>query len=138
MDLIIEPSFRYRRYKPDLIAFKEPEIPHGLQPDVHIWVECKKVKISKLKKIGRYLPSSEIYWFHSYSTLLKIVNTKKVVLPTNIQLIGVEMDRKIRLHLESSILKQQIFWKITKITKKRLEITTKGFFSVVNYISLVY
>jgi hypothetical protein len=138
IDLIIEPTFRYRRYKPDLIAFKEPEIPHEIHPDVYLWVECKKVKISKLKKIGRYLPSSEIYWFHTYSTLLKIVKTKKVVLPTNIHLIGVETETKNRLHLENSLLKQQIIWKIIKITNKRLVISSRNFTSTIHYHPILY
>ena len=136
VNLIIEPSFLYRRYKPDLIAFRVPEIPHETEPEVNIWVECKKVKSSKLKKLSRYLPSSEIYWFHTYPTLLKVIKTKKVAFSTNIHLIGIELNHKNRLHLENSLLKQKLVWKILQITDERLEITIQGKASEIHFILL--
>jgi hypothetical protein len=96
-DLIIEPNFRFRKYKPDLISFKPSEIPNRLEKEVKIWVECKKVALKKLKGLVNSLPHSEIYWFHKETYFQKVLKSSKVKNKlrglTNLNLIGIKSQK---------------------------------------------
>ncbi|MBD3254167.1 MAG: hypothetical protein GF383_03700 [Candidatus Lokiarchaeota archaeon] len=76
--LIIEPDFRYRKFKPDLISFSQSRIPKRLEREIDLWVECKKVSIKKLIKLSRGLPHSRIYWVQEEKMLTRILKTSKL------------------------------------------------------------
>ena len=109
-ELIIEPKFRFRGFRPDLVAFKNPEIPNEITPDIDTWIECKKVKISKLKKLARYLPTSHIYWFHLNHYITKKMAT--ILDSKNVKLVEVQMTQKDLSQLGNSLLKQSPTWNV--------------------------
>ncbi|MHA1995915.1 MAG: hypothetical protein ACW97Z_15365 [Candidatus Hodarchaeales archaeon] len=120
--LILEPKFRYRGFKPDLVAFKQPEVPQEVNPEIDIWIECKEVKISKLQTLARYLSSSRICWFH-----LNHIMSRKLEGFTesmNVELIGVELNNKNQSLLERSLLTQSPVWSIEDYEHSHLTIAT--------------
>jgi hypothetical protein len=121
-ELIIEPRFRFRGFKPDLVAFKNPEIPQEVKPDIDIWIECKKVKISKLKKLARYLPTATIYWFHHNHHLSP--KTESILTSRNIELVETKMTRKDQSFLENTLLTQFPLWKVKSYEHSQVIIGT--------------
>ncbi len=120
--LILEPKFRYRGFKPDLVAFKNPEIPQEVNPEIDIWIECKEVKIAKLQTLARYLSSSRICWFH-----LNHIMSRKLegfLESTNVEQIGVDMNNKNQSLLERSLLTQSPVWSIEDYEHSHLTIAT--------------
>ncbi len=139
-ELIIEPRFRYRRFKPDLIAFKNPEIPQEMNSDIDIWIECKKVKISKLKKLARYLPTSKIYWFHLNHNITR--KMKPILDSKNVELVEVRMRRKDQTRLENSLLNHSPIWNVKQYEPSQVIISTLNNeinveFQVINSLSSV-
>ncbi len=120
--LIIEPSFRYRDFKPDLVSFKKPENPREVTSEVDIWIECKKVKISKLSTLVRYLPSASIYWFHLSQIITRKMKNEEV--PPKVKLIGIEITKKDLALLESSILTQSPSWSVHRYEHSQFIIDT--------------
>ncbi len=124
--LIIEPKFRFRKYKPDLISFRTPEIPVETNFDINQWVECKHVKIEKLIKLGRILPHSDIFWFHKFDILRhnlnNILSKRKWNLTSNIHLIGVKIKRGIWDMLQSSLFVNPPNWKFIRFEKEVISI----------------
>ncbi len=130
-NLIVEPRFRFNRYKPDLISWKKSEIPtkDELIPD--LWIECKAVKIKKLIKLSQALPLSTVVWIHFLQPLsrtIKIIQSKKkkYKLASNIQLIGVETSNKNQISLGESIDADYLQWKITQQARGSIEIYIRG------------
>ncbi|PWI48685.1 hypothetical protein CEE45_05595 [Candidatus Heimdallarchaeota archaeon B3_Heim] len=121
--LIIEPKFRYRRFKPDLVAFRNPEIPHEMKPEIDIWIECKKVKLSKLMKLARSLPSTKIYWFHLNHYIKRKLKTKAFSDSTNVKLIGVTLNRMNQTFVERSLLSQHPIWRVQQTKNSQLQIS---------------
>ena len=86
-NVVIEPSFRFRGFRADLLSWKDSEIPQNRQKEPDLWIECKKVRFNKLQKLAHALPTSRIVWFHDYSVLNRIIEysdkkRKKVFLKT--------------------------------------------------------
>ncbi|MFX1513580.1 MAG: hypothetical protein ACFFCQ_13430 [Promethearchaeota archaeon] len=121
-ELLIEPQFRYRKYRPDLISFKEPEIPLETEREVNLWIECKKVKLRKLIKLGRTLPYSNIFWFQKFEILNRNLNNvfskRKYPLPTNIHLIGIKLNNETWNILQSSLFIKHPSWKFIRQEKE--------------------
>jgi len=94
-ELIIEPNYRFKGYKPDLLQLIPSEIPRRLKKEVGIWVECKDVAVKKLLKLAKTLPRSQIYWFHldhHFERLLANPKTlRNLETHTNIKLIGIDI-----------------------------------------------
>ncbi|MFX1517410.1 MAG: hypothetical protein ACFFC6_13985 [Promethearchaeota archaeon] len=139
-DLVIEPHFRLSRFKPDLIAWRKSEIPtqENLIPD--LWIECKHVKLKKLRKLSRMLPFSQIVWIHSKQSLsrtLKIIQSKKkcMNLNSNVQLIGIETSEASWESLMDSINVKKLHWGVRRQSNDRMEINTR---ESDNSISLVF
>ena len=139
-DLVIEPHFRLSRFKPDLIAWRKSEIPtqENLIPD--LWIECKHVKLKKLRKLSRILPFSQIVWIHSKQSLsrtLKIIQSKKKNrnLNSNVQMIGIEASEADWESLMDSINAKKLHWGVRRQSNDRMEINTR---ESDNSISLVF
>ena len=139
-DLVIEPHFRLSRFKPDLIAWRKSEIPtqENLIPD--LWIECKHVKLKKLRKLSRILPFSQIVWIHSKQSLsrtLKIIQSKKKNrnLNSNVQMIGIEASEADWESLMDSINVKKLHWGVRRQSNDRMEINTR---ESDNSISLVF
>jgi len=137
--LILEPNFRYRGFKPDLVAFKNPENPQDENPEIDIWIECKKVKISKLKTLSRYLPSSRIYWFHVNHVVSRKI--EKLMDSTHVELIDVNLNKNNLALLERSLLTQTPIWHVLfyehsnmtiDVLNKRLKIKYQNLSSLVS------
>ncbi|TFF94108.1 MAG: hypothetical protein EU543_02065 [Promethearchaeota archaeon] len=94
-ELIIEPNYRFKGYKPDLLQLIPSEIPRRLRKDVGIWVECKDVAIKKLLKLAKTLHRSHIYWFHLDHYFERLLANPKILKKfdsqTNLKLIGIDM-----------------------------------------------
>lgn len=130
-NLVIEPHFRINRFKPDLIAWRKSEIPteEKLIPD--IWIECKHVKLKKLKKLSRILPLSQIVWMHSKQSLTQIIKNlqpRKVkdLLALNVQLIGITTSKQNWKSLEESIDRKKPQWEINRHSKDKMMIKIRG------------
>ena len=126
-NLIIEPRFRLNRYKPDLIVWRESEIPikEELIPD--LWIECKAVKLKKLIKLSRALPYSKVVWIHLLQPLSRIIKNfksrkTKNQLTSNVQLIGIETSRRNWIFLEESIETNHLQWVVTQQAIDSMEI----------------
>lgn len=129
--LLIEPHFRLNRFKPDLISWRQPEIPtkEELIPD--LWIECKHVKLKKLKKLSRALPLSQIIWIHSKQPLTrtnKNIQSKKVrhSFTSNIQLIGIRTSKSNWKFLEESIDTKKPQWGINRHSNTLMVINVRG------------
>lgn len=125
-ELIIEPSFRLRRYRPDLIAWKKEEIPSEDLLIPALWVECKKVKIEKLIKLARALPSSSIIWIHVLNHLTKVNSSfqdkQKYKIPFNVKLIGINASTYTWDCLSDSISSKNPHWEIIRYDTNSLKI----------------
>ncbi|MFW9996818.1 MAG: hypothetical protein ACFFD4_32550 [Candidatus Odinarchaeota archaeon] len=121
-DLVVEPGYRFRRFKPDLISFRESEIPGISEPRaVDTWIECKNVKIDKLLKLSRYLPNCGIYWFNTVNFFQQFLDTfrkKKLKIKSNVHLIGVKIEPKFLEQLYSSLYSRKVSWKFIKSNNK--------------------
>ncbi len=140
-NLIIEPHFRVNRFKPDLIAWRQPEIPtkDKLIPD--LWIECKHVKLKKLKKLSRALPLSQIIWIHSKQSLTRTIKNIKSknerdFLASNIQLIGIETSKTNWESLEESIDIKKPLWGINRHSNTSMMINVRA--SNIDPISLEF
>jgi len=109
-DFTIEPQFRLRKYKPDLIKMRPSELPKRVTPVVDTWVECKTVKIEKLIKLGRTLPHSDIYWFHNWRYFENNHHTffskRDRTPPANLTLIGVQILDRQEKTLKNSLTRK--------------------------------
>lgn len=130
-NLTIEPRFRLKRYKPDLISWRKPEIPtkEELIPD--LWIECKHVKLKKLIKLSRVLPLSTIVWIHTMQSLTRTIEKiqskgDKNQLASNIQLIGIETENKNWKSLEESVNTQLLQWEINELANNSMVINVRG------------
>ncbi|MFX0182387.1 MAG: hypothetical protein ACFE95_04815 [Candidatus Hodarchaeota archaeon] len=125
-ELIIEPNFRLRKYRPDLIAWKKEEIPSKDLLIPALWVECKKVKIKKLIKIARVLPSSSIIWIHVLNHLTKVnmslQDKQKYKLPFNVKLIGINASTYTWECFFDSISSKHPYWRIIRQDTNSLKI----------------
>ncbi len=129
-DLILEPSFRFYRYRPDLINFKQSEILRENKMIPKLWIECKKVKIKKLIRLGRMLPYSKIIWIHNYYNLNKslktVHNKKKIQFPLNVQPIGVQLSNQDELNLSKSFIDKPVKWDVTRKNESDFIISVKN------------
>lgn len=106
-DMIVEPRYRFRGYRPDLLVLKDPPNPKSTEKVVDKWVECKHVALEKLDKLVRYLHHANIYWFHFYSKLQQTLSTrnlKKFPRLSQVVTIGV----KLTTDLDQRILTQSL------------------------------
>ena len=129
-NLAIEPHFRLNRFKPDLIAWRKSEIPtqENLVPD--LWIECKHVKLKKLRKLSRKLPFSQIVWIHSKQSLtrtLKNIQSRKksIFLSSNVQLIGIETSETNWESLKDSINVKKLHWGVLRHSSDRMVINIR-------------
>jgi len=129
-NLVIEPHFRLNRFKPDLIAWRKPEIPaqEKLVPD--LWIECKHVKLKKLRKLSRILPFSQIVWIHSKQSLARTLKNiqsmkKSMHLSSNVHLIGIETSEANWESLKDSIHVKKLQWGVCRHSKDRMEISVR-------------
>ncbi len=116
-DLFIEPNFRLYKYRPDLVSWRESEIPTKEEKIPDLWIECKHVKYKKLLKLSRALPHSKIIWMHTLRSLKRTIsNTKtktKLQRASNVQLIGIDTLMETWKSLEESISTKQNQWMVT-------------------------
>ena len=126
-NLVLEPTYRFRKYRPDLIALKKEELPHLNDLTPKIWIECKKVKIKKLISLGRYLSSCQIIWFHKMEILSQIKRysliKQKYKLPANVQLIGVKISPLTWNYLLENITRKQQIFEVTRFNQNNILIT---------------
>ncbi|MFX1253511.1 MAG: hypothetical protein ACFFCZ_18015 [Promethearchaeota archaeon] len=122
-ELIIEPR-KFHRYRPDLISWRQPEIPTQVELVPDLWIECKHVKINKLIKLGREFSNSKIYWFHKF----KYFERRKEELPQNVYLIGVEAASNVWDLLKDSLFFKGPYWRFTCDGKdpKTVQIRSNG------------
>lgn len=130
-NLIVEPRFRFNRYKPDLISWKESEIPtkEELIPD--LWIECKAVKLKKLIRLSKALPLSTIIWIHFLKPLSRTVKNfqskkKKYNLASNLKLIGIETSNNNQVFLGGSIDAKYLQWEVTQQARNSIDIYIRG------------
>ncbi|MFX0174415.1 MAG: hypothetical protein ACFE9L_21260 [Candidatus Hodarchaeota archaeon] len=124
-ELIIEPNFRYRNYRPDLIVWRKGEISsEDLVPD--LWIECKRVKLSKIFKLARGLTRTMIVWIHKLHSLEKVLKSvqrkQKYKPPVNVQLIGINASAHTWNYLSESFSLKLPHWRIICFDKKSLKI----------------
>ncbi|MFX0151845.1 MAG: hypothetical protein ACFFAJ_13740 [Candidatus Hodarchaeota archaeon] len=129
-ELIIEPSFRYRNYRPDLFVWRKGEnFSEDLIPD--LWIECKRVKIRKILKLARGLTRTSIVWIHKFNSLEKVLKSvqrkKNYNLPVNVQLIGINASDHTWNCLSESFTLKLPYWKIICLDKKSLKIFIRDF-----------
>ena len=126
--LIIEPNLKFHKYKPDLISYRDPELPTSTEREIDVWVECKKVHIKKIMKLGRFFPHCDVYWFHkkSYFDSLEVkFNSRKWKnLPPNTNLIGVMLEPDDWNSFENSVLQGQskYFFKVVCSDEREIRI----------------
>ncbi|MFX0053215.1 MAG: hypothetical protein ACFE8U_18215 [Candidatus Hermodarchaeota archaeon] len=130
-NLIIEPHFRLNRFKPDLISWRPPEIPTQEKQIPDLWIECKHVKLKKLKKLSRALPLSQIVWINSAQSLtrtIKSIQSNKIspILASNIQLLGVETSKQNWESLQESIIRKKAQWGINKHSNNSMKINVRA------------
>lgn len=132
----IEPSFRFRRYKPDLLKLRGSDVPNQITPEVDTWVECKQVSVDKLVKLARYLPAAEIYWFHTahhFETLLRDPKHRRPLKKAkNLSLIGIDLTREFSTHLQDELAQKNPHWDVIP-GNKGLEIRTPTTHSWIEY-----
>lgn len=125
--LIIEPSYRFRGYRPDLIVLKRGELPHNNNLTPEYWIECKKAKYKKMVALGRYLSTCQIFWFHKMEILQQmteiVLQKKKNKLPSNVQLIGARISPLQWNYLVENINKKQQGLEVTRIGQNDIFIT---------------
>jgi hypothetical protein len=90
---VIEPKYKFRRFRPDLISFRPP-IDLNQEEEIDCWIECKKVKLNKLMTLSRALSTSTILWVH-WSNYFernqsKIYLNLQKALETNLSVIGIK------------------------------------------------
>jgi hypothetical protein len=129
-ELIIEPNFRYHNFRPDLIVWRKGEISsEEFVPD--LWIECKKVKLSKILKLARGLSRTSIVWFHKIYSLEKVLNSvqrkQKYKLPVNVQLIGINASTQTWNYLSESFNLKHPYWRVICLDKKSLKIFIRDF-----------
>ncbi|MFX0071239.1 MAG: YaeQ family protein [Candidatus Hermodarchaeota archaeon] len=114
--LIIEPNYRFRKFKPDLVSFISSEIPGKLVKDVKLWIECKKVAVKKLIKLAKALHHSKIYWFHTYNafqSVLKGTTVKKTIKNLkNLNLIAIKADKSTITSLSLDLGRKNPTWNL--------------------------
>jgi hypothetical protein len=132
----IEPNYRFLGYKPDLISFIPSDIPRRLEKEVGIWVECKDVKIKKLKKLASSLPRSKIFWFNIeryFHNLLKSTKIRKQLNKfDNLYLIGITGKAKDIKFLTDTLTKKNLSW-VLEIHNNILEISSKTWTRSIKY-----
>ncbi|MFW9904583.1 MAG: hypothetical protein ACFFFH_09645 [Candidatus Thorarchaeota archaeon] len=128
-NLVIEPHFRLNRFKPDLIAWRNSEIPTQEKQVPDLWIECKHVKLKKLRKLSRMLPFSRIVWINSKQSLartLKNIQTKKsMYLCSNVQLIGILTSEANWALLKDSINLKKLHWRVNRHSSDGMEIIVR-------------
>jgi hypothetical protein len=129
-NLLLEPSFRFHRYRPDLVNFQQSEIPSENKMIPKLWVECKQVKIKKLIRLGKMLPYSKIVWISKYYSLNKAIkairNKKKIQLPLNVHPIGVKLSIQDESDLSKSFTNKPIKWNIIRKNESNLLISVNS------------
>ncbi|MHA2203659.1 MAG: hypothetical protein ACW991_08210 [Candidatus Hodarchaeales archaeon] len=130
-NLIIEPHFRLNRFKPDLISWRKPEIPTKEKLIPELWIECKQVKLKKLKKLSRALPLSQIIWIHSKQSLTRIIRNiqsrkRRYSLVSNVQVIGIETSKSNWEALEESINIKKPQWGINRHSNTLMKINVRA------------
>ncbi len=137
-DLLIEPSFRLYKYRPDLMSWRESEIPTKEEKIPDLWIECKQVKLKKLLKLSRTLPLSEIVWIHTFQSLNRTINNVrsqiKYKLASNVHLIGIDASPVTWNSLEESISTKSLRWEINLHEKNSMKIFTSS--KSINEVSL--
>lgn len=125
-EIEIEPNFKFRGYKPDLLKLIPSEIPRRLQQDVGLWVECKDVAIRKLRKLAKILPRSRIFWFHLDNYFNKLLKDGKIHKEfnssENIHFIGIEIEGNAPDFLASKLREENLKW-IFKMEEESIELT---------------
>lgn len=129
-DLLIEPSFRFSKFRPDLLSWRESEIPAKEEKIPDIWIECKKVKYKKLLKLSKSLPNSKIVWINTLQSLKQVTSkTKtrsKIKKASNIQLIGIDTLMEAWKSLEASISTKQNKWMVTLPERNLMTVTIEN------------
>jgi hypothetical protein len=137
--LIIEPNFKFRKYKPDLISFSPSEIPRRMTQEIDLWIECKKLSIKKLIKLSHNLPHSKIYWFHTQKAFQKILSNIKIKLKLkalkNLKLIGVTSKYNPFKSLAIELGKKNQAWQLQRIEDQL--VLTNGFWKEVILFSSI-
>lgn len=125
---------RVRGFRPDLVSYRPSEIPSEVEPEVDLWIECKKVKISKLKTLAQYLPFSQIYWFHLDHMLRK----KRIDLEglSEIEIIGVNITKRDLAILENSLITQSPIWNVKQDGGSNITITTLNSEICIEFINI--
>jgi len=127
-ELIIEPNFRFKGYKPDLLQLIPSEIPRRMKKDVGIWVECKNVAVKKLLKLAKTLPRSQVYWFHIDHYFERLLANLKMLRKfeshTNLKLIGIDMTNQVYNFLAYQMGVKNLEWFIQRDGEK-LKITDR-------------
>ncbi|MBD3215060.1 MAG: hypothetical protein GF311_20805 [Candidatus Lokiarchaeota archaeon] len=127
-EIKIEPNYRFKGYKPDLLKLIPSDIPRRLKKEVGLWVECKDVNIKKLQKLARSLPNSRIYWFNLTSYFRILLNDKKILQKIkqydNLHLIGIALQKSDYNFLARDLGRKNIEWGIEK-NENTLSIYTK-------------
>lgn len=135
-NLIVEPNYRFKRYKPDLIAFKETELIPLDGNNINLWIECKKVKLKKLLKLSRNLPKSRIYWFHRFDFFEGVKKTllrKKVVQQHNIFLIGIEYDHQVHEEFTQALFDKQSHWTVIRLADNKFSVKNSENSRIIKY-----
>ncbi len=137
-ELVIEPLIRVNRYRPDLVSWRESEIPTKLEKIPDLWIECKQVKIKKLSKLSRTLPLSKIVWVHTFQSLSRVMNNAKskikYQLTSNVHMIGIDASPVTWNSLEESISTKSLRWEVTLHEKNFMTIFTSS--KSINEVSL--
>ncbi len=137
-EIIVEPNYKFRNYRPDLLVFGKSEIPSDLSEVVDIWVECKTTSIKKMQRLSRYLPNSKLYWFHTNSYFQAIMRTKKsrsqLKELKNLNLIGIKVNKIMLRSIQEELKLKRLSW-IIKHKDEGVEITGAHFKGLVEFIN---
>ncbi|MFO8018772.1 MAG: hypothetical protein R6U96_09065 [Promethearchaeia archaeon] len=138
--LIIEPSFRFRGYKPDLLSLVPPANPRKLEQEVGIWVECKNVTLKKLEKLSKALPRSKICWFNlesSFRGLFKsLKQRKKLFSHRNLKLIGIKLEKDVYEFLAYNLGRKNPIWYVSR-NLNTFEISNGSWIKNVEFLKLL-
>jgi hypothetical protein len=137
--LIIEPNYKLRSFKPDLVSFSSSEYPSRLEKYVSKWIECKKVTVKKLVKLSKILRRSKIYWFHTYSAFHGILkgNTmrKKINALINLKLVAIKIEKNALNQITLDLGRKNPIW-ILRWENKDLEISNGIWKECIKFIDI--
>jgi len=132
---MIEPNYRFKGYKPDLLRLDPPLNPKQIEPEIGLWIECKTVKLQKLDDLVRY-STAKIIWYHDlqYFKRLNFKQLKKYKRLTEIHMIGINADYSF---IANSLRGGNPTWEFLELADNHYELYADGIMlSKIDFVEL--